>query len=145
MRQRIVEAGRLTNADGVLMKGISNVSAIVFFVKDLARTITWYRDVLGLAIESREAHEGSIAMASLGTTTLVFIPSDERPGRSPVVVLGLDGGIDDVVDGLVKQGVEIVTPVSEAPDGGLTADFLDPDHHVLSVYQPAGAPRRNQG
>ena len=126
------------------MKVFSNVSAIVFFVKDLARTTTWYRDVLGLAIETTEAHEGSIAMASLGATTLVFIPSDERPGRSPVVVFGLDGGIDDVVDGLVKQGVEIITPVSEAPDGGLSADFLDPDRHVLSVYQSVGAPRRNQ-
>jgi hypothetical protein len=29
----------------------------------------------------------------------------------------------------------------ETPDGGLSADFLDPDHHMLSVYQPSGAPR----
>ncbi len=82
-------------------------------------------------------------MSEVGTITLVFIRSDETPGQSPIVAFGLDGGIDDVVEDLAKQGVEIVTPVSEAPDGGLTADFSDPDGHVLSVYQPAGAPRRN--
>lgn len=126
------------------MEGFTKLSAIVFFVKDLKRTTTWYHDVLGLVAEIKDGHEGSFATASLGTMTLIFIQHDESPGRSPVVVFGLDGGIDDVVEGLVKQGVEIVVPVSEAPDGGLTADFLDPDRHVLSVYQPAGAPRRNR-
>ena len=51
-------------------------------------------------------------------------------------------GGDDVVEGLTKQGVDIVTPVSEAPDGGLTADFSDPDGYILSLHQPAGMPRR---
>ena len=54
---------------------------------------------------------------------------------------------DDVVgrefaEALAAKGVEIVVPVSEAPDGGLTMDFLDPDRNALSLYQPAGAPRR---
>ncbi len=126
------------------MVGFTAVSAIVFYVKDLKRTTTFYHDVLGLTVESAEGHEGSFASAPLGTTTLIFIQHNEMPGRSPVVVFGLAGGIDDVVEGLIKQGVEIVVPVSDAPDGGLTADFLDPDRHVLSVYQPAGALRRNQ-
>ena len=36
----------------------------------------------------------------------------------------------------------LIAPVSEAPDGGLTADFLDPDGHTLSYHQPAGLPAR---
>jgi len=46
-----------------------------------------------------------------------------------------------VVEALAAQGVEIVVPVSPTPDGGLSADFLDPDGHVLSYYQAGDAPQ----
>ena len=65
-----------------------------------------------------------------------------RAGESPVVVFSLEGGIDDCAEALAAKGVEIVVPVSEAPDGGLTLDFLDPDGCVLSLYQRPQAPRR---
>lgn len=119
----------------------SAISTLVFFVKDLDRTSSFYQDVLGISMERTEGHEGAFLVGQSGPVTLVFIPADEEPGRSPVAVFGLEGGIDDLVEALVKQNVEIVVPVSEAPDGGLTADFLDPDGHVLSLYQPADAPR----
>ena len=66
----------------------------------------------------------------------------------PVVVVAstiavvVDGGIDDHAEALAAKGVEIVVPVSESPDGGLSLDFLDPDSNVLSLHQPEGAPRR---
>ncbi len=124
------------------MVSLEKISAIVYYVKDLQRTVTFYQDTLGLSLNVIEGHDDSFATSEVGDLILVFIQGDEKPGRSPIVAFGLDGGIDDVVEGLTKQGVEIVTPVSEAPDGGLTADFSDPDGHVLSVYQPVGTPRR---
>ncbi len=124
------------------MNSFTDVSAIVFYVKDLKRTITFYHDVLGLAINRIEGQEDSVATSPVGKITLVFIRSDETPGRSPIVAFGLDGGIDDVVESLAEKGVEIVVPVGDTPDGGLAADFSDPDGHVLSIYQPAGTPRR---
>ena len=125
------------------MTTLSTVSTIVFYVKDLTRTAAFYRDALGLALEVLDGHDGErFAIAGTATPTLVFLEHDEPPGRTPVVVFGLAGGIDEVVEGLARQGVEIVTPVSEAPDGGLTADFADPDGHILSVHQPPGLPRR---
>ena len=118
-----------------------NVGAIVFFVRDLARTVVWYRDALGLAPRTLEGHDGPFALATAGSVELVFIRRDEPAGRTPIVVFRLTSGIDEVVQSLAAKGVEIVMPVSETPDGGLSADFLDPDGHILSVYQPAGAPR----
>ena len=79
-------------------------------------------------------------MASAGPVELVLLPREEPPGRSPVVVFSLEKGIYEAVESLVSQGVEIVLPVSPTPDGGLSADFLDPDGHVLSYYQPGGSP-----
>lgn len=119
-----------------------SVSAIVFFVRDVDRTERFYRNVLGLDLERAAGHDGPFLMAQAGEVSLVFLPAEEAPGRTPVVVFGLNGGIEEAVEALARHDVEIVAPVSEAPDGGLTADFLDPDGHVLSYYQPAEAPRR---
>lgn len=124
------------------MFGQCKVGAIVFFVRELGRSVGFYRDILGLPVEAVEGHDGPFALAALGELTLVFIAREVRAGESPVVVFALDGGIDDCAEALARRGVEIVVPVSEAPDGGLTFDFLDPDGNVLSAHQPAGAARR---
>jgi len=50
-------------------------------------------------------------------------------------VFGLaNGGIDAMVDRLAAAGMEIVTPVIEAP-GGWSAELRDVDGHILSFYQ----------
>ncbi|WP_368562760.1 VOC family protein [Pseudoxanthomonas sp. UTMC 1351] len=118
------------------------IGAIVFFVADLARSVAFYGDTLGLPVQSLDGHDGPWATADMGGLTLVFIPRTATVGDSPVVVFHLDGGIDDYADALVARGVEIIVPVSEAPSGGLTLDFVDPDRNVLSLYQLAGAQRR---
>ena len=118
------------------------VGAIVFFVGQLGRTVAFYRDTLGLPVQAMEGHDGAFALAEVGGLELVFIERPARSGESPVVVFALAAGIDDVAEALATKGVEIVVPVSAAPDGGLTLDFLDPDGNVLSLHQPPGAPRR---
>jgi predicted enzyme related to lactoylglutathione lyase len=122
------------------------IGAIVFYVRDMARTEKFYRDVLGLPTRLMPGHAGEAhdawMMANLGDLSLIFFARNEKPGRSPIVVFELaDGGIDEVVEQLAGSGVRIITPVSKAP-GGWTADFADPDDHVLSFYQAEKAPRR---
>jgi len=125
------------------------IGAIVFYVKDLARSEIFYRDMLGLEThvdpgqpDADPDHAGPWMRARVGEISLIFFPRNEKPGRSPIVVFGLSSGrIDDIVEALAKKGVPIVTPVSEAP-GGWTADFADPDGHMLSFYQNEKAPRR---
>ena len=118
------------------------VGAIVFFVSQLDRSLAFYRDTLGLPVEAVAGHDGAFGVGQVGELTLVFIPRPARAGDSPVVVFNLDGGIDDYAEALAARGVEIVAPVGESPDGGLSMDFVDPDRNVLSLYQPAEAPRR---
>lgn len=118
------------------------VGAIVFFVSDLTRSVVFYRDTLGLPVQVVEGHDGPFAVGDVGDLSLVFIPREARAGESPVVVFSLQGGIDEHAEALAAKGVEIVVPVSESPDGGLSLDFLDPDGNVLSLHQPEGAPRR---
>ena len=71
----------------------------------------------------------------------MFLPGDAPRGATPQVVFGLaKGGIDGMVAALAAAGVELVTPVSEAP-GGWSVEFHDPDGHILSLYQDGGLPR----
>jgi predicted enzyme related to lactoylglutathione lyase len=118
------------------------VGSIVFFVSDLQRSIAFYRDTLGLPVEVIDGHDGPYALAQLGGIVLVFIARPAKTGESPVIVFNVAGGIDDYADALATRGVEIVVPVSECPDGGLSVDFVDPDRNMLSLYQPPGAARR---
>jgi hypothetical protein len=46
-----------------------------------------------------------------------------------------------LVEQLASAGIEIVTPVSEAP-GGWYADFRDPDCQLISTFQAGEKPRR---
>ncbi len=124
------------------MLGQCRIGAVVFFVASLERSLGFYRDTLGLTVDAIEGHDGPYGLGQIGDMVVVLIPRPARIGDSPIVVFTLDGGIDDYAEALASRGVEIVVPVSEAPDGGLTLDFVDPDRNMLSLYQPAGAARR---
>ena len=118
--------------------------SIVFTVADIDRTARFYRDQLGFEFERIESkEEGTFLRTQIGTETefLVF-PGDPRPGNTPAVVFSLpDGGLDTLIERLATAGIEIVTPVSEAP-GGWFAAFRDPDDQVISFFQAGEKPRR---
>lgn len=122
----------------------SRIGNICFYVTDIDRTEAFYRDVIGLEV-SRMGDDGSgndWLLASIANNVdLIFFKAECRPGNTPIIVFDLaEGGIDDVVGGLAEKGTTIVTPVSHAP-GGWSAEFADPDGHVISVYQTEEAPR----
>ncbi|MCV0351793.1 MAG: VOC family protein [Nitratireductor sp.] len=127
---------------------LSNVriGTICYYVNDIDRTEAFYRDVAGLNVQRMEGDEetGDWLLASIeNNIELIFFKMESRPGNTPIVVFDLsEGGIDNVVEGLAEKGATIVTPVSHAP-GGWSAEFADPDGHVLSVYQTEERPRRS--
>ena len=117
-------------------------ASIVFYVADIARTETFYRDVLGIDLIRMEGAEPFWLSGTLDQgPDLVFFEMEGVRGNTPALIFDIkEGGIDDVVAALVAKGVTIVTPVSEAP-GGWSADFLDPDGFGLGLYQNGDKPR----
>jgi glyoxylase I family protein len=110
---------------------------IIFNVRDINRTERFYRDHLGLDFKRYEDDDqGAFLMASIGADIEVMaFKGDPKPGNTPNVVFNLpDGGIDTVIASFAAAGIEIVTPVSPAPDGWF-AEFRDPDGHIVSFYQ----------
>jgi predicted enzyme related to lactoylglutathione lyase len=115
--------------------------AIVFVVIDLARSHAFYAKTLGLTFEVADFEGGYLQARLPGDVELVFLSGKATPGTTPQVVFGLaKGGIDSMVSSLAAAGVELVTPVSEAP-GGWSSEFKDPDGHILAFYQDGSLPR----
>lgn len=121
-------------------------ASIVFYVADIARTETFYTEVLGIDLQRMEGEEPFWLMGQLDQgLEVVFFQMEAKRGDSPALVFDLsEGGIDDIVAALAEKGVTIVTPVSEAP-GGWSADFLDPDGFGLGLYQAEDKPRSLKG
>lgn len=126
------------------MFGKVRIGTICFYVSDIARTQRFYSEVLGLEVVNMgdDGAGGEWLQAfTEGGIDLIFFQQEARSGTSPIIVFDLkDGGIDTAVAELAERGATIVTPVSHAP-GGWSADIADPDGHVISMYQPADAPR----
>jgi len=117
--------------------GKSRVSNVFHYVSDLDRTEAFYRDVLGLAVERiDDGDHGAFLVAKTGGgLDLLFFVGEVKAGNTPILVFDFaEPAIEEVVEELARQGAPIVTPLSPAP-GGLSADFQDPEGHVLSLYQ----------
>ena len=113
--------------------------ALIFTVKSLERTLGFYAETLGLDLKQEE---GFLLCKLAGGTELLFFEGEATTGSSPQVVFGLDeGGIDTAVEALAQHGVQLLTPVSEAP-GGWSVEFKDPDGHGLAYFQDGAKPRR---
>src|SRR5687767_15347332 len=115
--------------------------AIVFIVADLARAHRFYSKTLGLSFEVEDFEGGYLQARLPGDVEFVFLRGEAPRGATPQVVFGLaKGGIDAMVASLAAAGVELVTAVTEAP-GGWSAEFKDPDGHILALYQDGALPR----
>jgi glyoxylase I family protein len=113
--------------------------AVIFMVQNLERTRRFYSEALGLELVLNEDYLlGTLA----GGTELLFFVGEAVRGTSPQIVFGLDeGGIDTAAEALAGRGVQLLTPVTEAP-GGWSVEFKDPDGHPLAFFQEEKLPRR---
>lgn len=113
--------------------------AVIFMVSDLERTARFYAETVGLEIERKEGYLTAILKNG---TEVLFFEGEAVRGTSPQIVFGLDdGGIDTAAEALAARGVQILTPVTEAP-GGWSLEFKDPDEHPIAFFQDGSLPRR---
>jgi glyoxylase I family protein len=113
--------------------------AVIFMVEDLERTRRFYADALGIELT---LNEGYLTTSLPSGTEMLFFVGEAVRGTSPQIVFGLDeGGIDTAAEALATRGVQLLTPVTEAP-GGWSVEFKDPDGHPLAFFQAESLPRR---
>lgn len=112
-----------------------DVSVVWLPVTEIDRAVGFYRDTLGLEVESQD---GEWAMVRAGALRLGLNARESPSGDGgAVVAFDPDAGIEAAVEQLRRDGVEFAGEISEHPWGRL-ASFKDPDGNDLQLYQPPG-------
>ena len=120
--------------------------ATMLCVKDLERSLIFYRDRLGFAV--REAAEHIVLIERDGIFVYLFLespPTDDKPGvwmkppgESGAGSVILCFRVDDcrrVHQDLVASGVVFLTPPKSPAWGGWRCFALDPDGHVVEFEE----------
>jgi lactoylglutathione lyase len=116
---------------------ISTISYAIVYVRDTAKSVSFYRDVLGAKVK---VDSPGWVEFDMGATTLALHSDTEFKGerRNSVVVVFPVDNIDKAYEELKAAGVKIVTAphqVCEAEDTvGVSCDFEVPDGNLLSFY-----------
>ena len=117
-------------------------------VRDISRSLEFYRDRLGFRVLESAAHIALIERD--GIFLYVFLespPTDDKPDLWMKPPKGVGEGsvilcfrVDDcraVHDTLVASGVKFLTPPMSPPWGGWRCFSVDPDGHVIEFEESA--------
>ncbi|GAC1400740.1 MAG: VOC family protein [Chloroflexota bacterium] len=125
---------------------VKRIDVVVLFVADLDRATAFYRDTLGLRMESQDQ---ASAMFALETTSLLLLSitgaqdlltSDavaaQRPTGARCQLVAFVEDVDALYTHLVARGVTFVRPPIDRAWGLRTAHFADPEGNLWEIAQP---------
>jgi catechol 2,3-dioxygenase-like lactoylglutathione lyase family enzyme len=127
---------------------VRSLDHLVLTVRDLDRTIAFYRDVLGMEAvtfgEGRRALRFGDQKINLHAAEHPFHPNagHAAPGSADVCFL-IEGPLDEALAHLARRGAQIVLgPVRRSgATGPIDSVYLrDPDENLIELSVPAGAP-----
>jgi lactoylglutathione lyase len=104
----------------------------VYYVRDIQRSVAFYRDVLGLELAWRFSE--TIAAVRVTEGFLIVLCEDADRARAtaiPALVLAVEQ-IDEVYRALAERGVAFAGPIEDRPYGRI-ATFTDPDGYTYDL------------
>lgn len=117
---------------------LSRITSVMLGVRDLATSVAFYHEKLGLKIKMQEPQ---LALLEAGPVTLGLSPGHLR--LSPQV-----NGATEVVfqvenvraarATLIQRGVTFMNEPRQVTPTDWAAHFRDPDGHLLSIFGPEG-------
>jgi len=127
---------------------IRHIVATVLFVRDLERSLTFYRDTLGLEVQESDAHSAGFQMADiyfilLDTSAAASLIGSEEQDLKKRIEGGPRGllaaevkDVDAAYEELAARGVMFRRPPTNQPWGMRTAHFADPEGNLWEINQP---------
>ncbi len=109
---------------------VENISAITLAVTDMARSVVFYRDQVGLEM-LYGGEQASFTSFRLGGSFINLILSEERPRWWGRLILHVDD-VDAHYQRLIGFGLSPSTQPADAPWGERYFHIDDPDGHELS-------------
>ena len=119
---------------------VSAISMIMLGVRNMERSVSFYRDKLGIALKQQFP---GFAMFDTGAVTLV-LSEDRAEGEANVAgATEVIFSVDDVTSGaeaLKTQGVVFSHEPHQVNGPMWAANFPDPDGHLLTLFGPEQKP-----
>ena len=119
---------------------VSAISMIMLGVRNMERSVSFYRDKLGFALKQQFP---GFAMFDSGAVTLV-LSEDRAQGEANVAgATEVIFSVDDVTSGaeaLKTQGVVFSHEPHQVNGPMWAANFPDPDGHLLTLFGPEQKP-----
>lgn len=115
---------------------ITRISIVMLGVRDLSRSVAFYRDQIGLTLQHQMP---GFAYLNAGTVTLCLseplAKNREHIAGATEIVLAVEHVRAAFVE-LQALGVEFVNEPRVVTGKSWAANFVDPDGHLLSVFGP---------
>jgi uncharacterized glyoxalase superfamily protein PhnB len=113
-------------------------------VKDLQKSLTYYQDVLGFAIERKIERDGKLRGVALkaGDVSISINQDDGAKGWTRVKGEGFslriitDQNIDEIANRIKKQGGTLDSEPAEMPWGSRAFRLRDPDGYRIAISSP---------
>jgi uncharacterized glyoxalase superfamily protein PhnB len=110
-------------------------------VKDIQKSLAWYTDVLGFAIDQKMERDGALRAVSLkaGDVQILIGQDDGAKGWTRVkgegfsLQLRTQQSIDEIADGIKARGGVLETEPADMPWGARVFRLVDPDGYKLSI------------
>lgn len=124
------------------MPKVTSLGHLGLYVKDVERSVAFYRDVLGLQVSDRSP-SGAVFMTAQDRLTehheLLVAPGREGDGRILQQISFRCGSLADVKD-FYRIFLERQVPIQRVVTHGNTVSiyFEDPDNNTVEVYWPTG-------
>jgi len=116
-------------------------------VKDLEKSMAWYRDVVGFTVDQKHERDGKLRAVSLkaGAVRILINQDDGAKGRDRVKGEGFSlqittaQNIDDIANRIKQAGGTLVSEPADMPWGVRVFRLRDPDGFtfVVSSERPA--------
>jgi len=119
---------------------LSQIGVIMLGVKDVKRSLEFYRDKLGLSVTS--SFEGFAFLGTTGATLVLSEPLARASGAATAGATEVVFSVPDVraaYESLRARGVEFSIGPRMVSGPMWAANFRDPDGHGLSVSGPEHA------
>jgi len=113
--------------------GVSRISVVYLYVRDMERSLAFYRDLLGIPLAGDE-HWAEAAFP--GGTRFALHAAHEGVGELSSGTVHVDLEVEDAdaaADVLRGQGVEVRETMRD--DWGTAVEVVDPDGYTISLFQ----------
>ena len=118
-------------------------------VRDLEKSVTWYRDVMGFGVDRKHEREGKLVAVSLkaGDVAILIAQDNGEKGWDRVKGEGFslrittDQDLDQMAARIKQSGIELATELTAMPWGARVFRLRDPDGFMFAISSEPQAPQ----